>query len=76
MSNRSLTDDQIIELDEIIEEMDLPEVGTSDFHHFAAVHFATEFSVEAHLDHSCTGWSCQCNDRQTTAADYAFYMSI
>ena len=39
MNNRKLTNNQIIELDSIIEEMDLPEVGTSDFHHFAKVHF-------------------------------------
>ena len=39
MNDRKLTDNQIVELDGIIEEMDLPEVGTSDFHHFAKVHF-------------------------------------
>jgi len=47
MTNRTLTDNQIIELDEIIEEMDLPEVGTSDFHHFAKVYFgATTTSAD------------------------------
>ena len=61
--DRNLTDNQIIELDEIIESMDLPEVGTSDFHHYAAVHFATYlYRPDGPVE--------------TTAADYAFYMEI